>query len=264
LVIRYSFLWHSEQLKGREEGIKDRPCAIILVTADAADREIVTVLPVTHSPPSDLSLALEIPGMTKARLGLDAERSWVVLNEANRFVWPGPDLRYAVSGDSSSVAYGVVSEHFYEEMRKRFVDVLKSRRAKIVMRDAWKKRPALLRGPLSLKPQPSSAIAPAAVEAVAVAPVAVAVPPAVAAVEDADARAADHDRAAAAGIRVVVAVVTVRAADAHADHDAGVGRGGRSQRGEGDAAGEGGLGDDALQCAHGKRSLFQSTNAILE
>ena len=29
LVIRYSYLWHSEHLAGREEGTKDRPCAII-------------------------------------------------------------------------------------------------------------------------------------------------------------------------------------------------------------------------------------------
>ena len=31
LVIRYSYLWESEAGAGREEGVKDRPCAIILV-----------------------------------------------------------------------------------------------------------------------------------------------------------------------------------------------------------------------------------------
>lgn len=29
LVIRYSYLWCSEYLEGREEGQKDRPCAIV-------------------------------------------------------------------------------------------------------------------------------------------------------------------------------------------------------------------------------------------
>jgi sugar phosphate permease len=29
LVIRYSYLWHSEYVRGREEGQKDRPCAIV-------------------------------------------------------------------------------------------------------------------------------------------------------------------------------------------------------------------------------------------
>ena len=31
LVIRYSYLWQSEAAAGREEGVKDRPCAVILV-----------------------------------------------------------------------------------------------------------------------------------------------------------------------------------------------------------------------------------------
>jgi hypothetical protein len=31
LVIRYSYLWESEVRQGREEGTKDRPCAIVLV-----------------------------------------------------------------------------------------------------------------------------------------------------------------------------------------------------------------------------------------
>lgn len=42
----------------------------------------------------------------QTRLGLDDERSWVVLTEANRFVWPGPDLRPLRFGDAASIAYG--------------------------------------------------------------------------------------------------------------------------------------------------------------
>jgi hypothetical protein len=66
----------------------------------------VTVLPVTHAPPSVPQLAVEIPAATKRRLGLDDERSWVVLSEGNRFLWPGTDLRPARPGDAASVAYG--------------------------------------------------------------------------------------------------------------------------------------------------------------
>jgi hypothetical protein len=29
LVVRYSYLWYREFLDGREEGRKDRPCAIV-------------------------------------------------------------------------------------------------------------------------------------------------------------------------------------------------------------------------------------------
>src|ERR1700753_4447422 len=94
LVIRYSYLWRSQSLAGLDEGLKDRPCAIILVTTDVGGREIVTVLPITHSPPSDPEFALEVPQETKFRLGLDSDRSWIVLTEANKFAWPGPDLRF--------------------------------------------------------------------------------------------------------------------------------------------------------------------------
>jgi hypothetical protein len=50
-------------------------------------------------PPSDPCEAIENPPATKRRLGLDDERSWIVLTESNRFVWPGPDVR-PVDGES--------------------------------------------------------------------------------------------------------------------------------------------------------------------
>ena len=80
-------------LRGQEEGVKDRPCAIILATANEAGDQVVTVLPISHTRPSNPLLAVEIPAAVKRRLKLDDERSWVVLAEANRFIWPGPDLR---------------------------------------------------------------------------------------------------------------------------------------------------------------------------
>ena len=121
LVIRYSYLWESEARQGREEGIKDRPCAIILVLLREGEHPIVRVLPVTHALPADPSDALEIPQPTKQRLGLDSERSWVVLSEANDFIWPGPDLRPAVNGDPSSVAYGMLPPGFMKVLRERLV-----------------------------------------------------------------------------------------------------------------------------------------------
>jgi hypothetical protein len=135
LIIRYSYLWRAEQLSGLEEGRKDRPCAIILVTSDADGKELVTVLPITHSPPSDPQDAAELPQETKIRLGLDSDRSWVVLTEANRFAWPGPDLRFPAGEDAASVAYGLVSRRFFRELRDRFVAMLRSSRVRVVERD---------------------------------------------------------------------------------------------------------------------------------
>jgi len=112
-------LWESEARQGREEGVKDRPCSIILVILREGEHPIVRVLPVTHSPPSDPADAIEIPAPTKQRLKLDSERSWVVLTEANDFIWPGPDLRPAVTGDLSSVAYGFLPPKFMQTVHER-------------------------------------------------------------------------------------------------------------------------------------------------
>ena len=46
LVIRYSYLWDREARAGREEGVKDRPCAVVMtVTPDTAADRRVYVLP---------------------------------------------------------------------------------------------------------------------------------------------------------------------------------------------------------------------------
>ena len=134
LVIRYSYLWAEEYGRGQEEGVKDRPCAVILVTTDAAEERNVTVLPITHAPPSNPSLAVEIPAATKRRLGLDDERSWVLLTEANRFIWPGPDLRPTSRGDIASVTYGPLPFALFEQIRQRFIAVIRTRRARLVPR----------------------------------------------------------------------------------------------------------------------------------
>lgn len=134
LVIRYSYLWEREAREGREEGVKDRPCAIVLVLLREGDAPIVRVLPVTHSAPADPADALEIPLPTKQRLGLDSDRSWVVLTEANDFVWPGPDLRPTVSGDLPSVAYGMLPPGFIKVLRERLTDRWRKAGAKAVSR----------------------------------------------------------------------------------------------------------------------------------
>ncbi len=134
LVIRYSYLWRSEHLEGREEGQKDRPCAIIAaLRADAGDTRVL-VLPVTHSPPDDASLAVEIPAKLKQRLRLDGARSWVVLSEWNEFVWPGPDLRRLPGAEDASVAYGFLPPGFFAAIRDRFLALVNSRAASQVPR----------------------------------------------------------------------------------------------------------------------------------
>ncbi len=134
LVIRYSYLWASQYAQGQEEGVKDRPCAIVLATADDADGQVVTVLPISHTPPTNPLFAVELPAAVKRRLKLDDERSWVILAEANRFTWPGPDLRPLRPGDAQSAAYGPLPYGLFEEIRLKFIATLKSQAVRAVPR----------------------------------------------------------------------------------------------------------------------------------
>lgn len=123
-IFRYAYLW---DWQGREEGDKDRPClvlAIVMTTEEGAP--IVRVLPITHTPPAHAADAIEIPAEVKSRLRLDAERSWIVLIESNRFAWPGPDLRAI---DSESGYYGPLSPALFAEVKRRFVAIARGETA---------------------------------------------------------------------------------------------------------------------------------------
>ena len=129
MVIRYAYLWRNEHERGLEEGTKDRPCAVVLaVTDEAGDRKVV-VLPITHTPPRDSAHAVEIPAATKRRLGLDDDRSWIVITEANRFTWPGPDLRPTGSGDATSVVYGELPGELFRNVREKWLACFAARRS---------------------------------------------------------------------------------------------------------------------------------------
>ena len=118
LVICYSYLWNHEASEGTEEGRKNRPCVIIAgVKRVESGQTIVTVLPVTHSEP------VEIPLATKQRLGLDAERSWVMVDEANQFVWPGYDLQKIPGRDAYD--YGFLPPRLFENVLEKAREWLK-------------------------------------------------------------------------------------------------------------------------------------------
>jgi hypothetical protein len=122
MVVRYSYLWKREHQEGREEGTKDRPCAIVMAVTNEDDDQEVLLLPITHAPPADLADAIEIPPMTKKRLGLDADRSWIVITEANEFIWPGPDLWPIPSRKPPTVVYGPLPPRLFAEVRDKFLE----------------------------------------------------------------------------------------------------------------------------------------------
>ena len=63
--------------------------------------------------------AIEIPLKVKKRLGLDSARSWIVLTELNRFIWPGPDIRLAPGHDSP--LYDAIPDWLFFDVREGIV-----------------------------------------------------------------------------------------------------------------------------------------------
>ena len=119
LVISYAYLWHREHRAGREEGQKDRPSVIVLAVEREADgATIVTVLPITHSPPADPASAVEIPLPVTRHLGLDDHHSWIVVAEGNEFLWPGYDLRKLPHSDRYD--YGFLPPRFFNYVLEAF------------------------------------------------------------------------------------------------------------------------------------------------
>jgi hypothetical protein len=120
LVLNYAYLWHNEHRAGHEEGRKHRPSVIVLCVTREDDRAtIVTVLPITHTAPIDPKSAIEIPRAVKNHLGLDEERSWIMIAEGNEFVWPGYDLRKRPRSDA--YAFGFLPPRFFRHLLDAFV-----------------------------------------------------------------------------------------------------------------------------------------------
>jgi hypothetical protein len=134
LVISYGYLWHHEHLAGREEGQKHRPSVIVLaVERDPDGATVVTVLPITHSRPHDPASAVEIPLPVKRHLGLDDDRSWIIVDEGNEFLWPGYDLRKLPHSDRYD--YGFLPPRFFNQVLERFVDWYRTSRRRIIPRE---------------------------------------------------------------------------------------------------------------------------------
>lgn len=129
LVFRYDFLWSREARKGRDTG-KERPACLVATIDDEADPLFVVILPITHTPPGAGVVAVEIPPKVRASLGLDKEPCWVIVSEYNVDEWPPPGMGRAGQG----FAYGFVPEALLNVVKKRFLDAVRSGRARGVQR----------------------------------------------------------------------------------------------------------------------------------
>lgn len=135
LVIRYGFLWSHERDAGADEAAKDRPCAIVVAARrDADGGTTVIVAPITHAAPNDLTASIPIPSSTCRDLGLDAGDHWLRLDELNRFVWPGYDLR-TIPGQAGAYAYGMLPKALFDRLREGILGRQRGRPGQVLGRD---------------------------------------------------------------------------------------------------------------------------------
>jgi PemK-like, MazF-like toxin of type II toxin-antitoxin system len=131
LIVRYAYLWSDEAWQGRTEARKDRPCVVVVaVRRETEARLRVRVVPITHAPQQHPDRAVPLPPKVKRHLGLDADASWIVLDEANEFVWPGVDLRPISRTKPGVWTYGVLPRELFEDLQTRLRSVLDQRRVK--------------------------------------------------------------------------------------------------------------------------------------
>jgi hypothetical protein len=136
LVISYAYLWRHEMEAGLTEGLKDRPCAIVLA-ADGGESgaTTVTVAPITHTPPRDPEVAIELPPKVKRHLGLDDGHSWIVVDEFNEFAWPGFDLR-PIPGKPGQYAYGFLPPALFTRIVQRVLELRRAGKAVSLNRES--------------------------------------------------------------------------------------------------------------------------------
>ena len=130
-VLRYRYLWRREAVAGDRSGHKDRPAAIILSRTAAGE---TIVVPITHAEPHDLATAIEVPGQERRRLGLDEERSWVILTEFNAFIWPGSDLTPVPGREPRTSVYGRLSKEFFTSVLFQVQTLIRARLVERVRR----------------------------------------------------------------------------------------------------------------------------------
>lgn len=100
---------------GQVEGRKDRPCAIV-VALESPQKGPRTQVVVVHN------------------LGVDDERSWVVLDEFNVFTWPGFDLR-PIKGGDGRVDFGFLPPRFFDSLIEKIKELRREGNLKQITRD---------------------------------------------------------------------------------------------------------------------------------
>lgn len=137
LVIRYDYLWRDEAARGRQEGAKDRPCAIVVARQGDGSETHVVLAAITHTPPVNPKGAIEIPQQVKRHLGLDDERSWIIVSELNIVKWEDPGI---VPAQKTRWDYGFLPPKLTKAMVDKAIEQQQDKKLNFIDRALIEKR----------------------------------------------------------------------------------------------------------------------------
>jgi hypothetical protein len=132
LVVRYDYLWSREAAAGRDQG-KDRPTCLVAASDSLSRPRYVVLLPITHTPPVGDTVGIEIPTKVRQAIGLDDERSWVVVSEYNIDEWPNAGLS-PLPGGPNRFSYGFVPPGLFKVIKAKFLQLAKQGKSEVVRR----------------------------------------------------------------------------------------------------------------------------------
>jgi hypothetical protein len=132
LVIRYDYLWSHQAAAGPDQG-KERPACLVAASDSSLRPRFVVILPITHSPPDDDTVGIEIPAKVKQALGLDEAPSWVIVSEYNVDEWPNGGLA-PLPGRPNVFSYGFIPPRLFAQVKEKFLELSGQRRSSGVRR----------------------------------------------------------------------------------------------------------------------------------
>lgn len=121
LVIRYDYLWSHEAAASRDQG-KERPACLVAASDSSLRPKFVVILPITHAPPDDDTVGIEIPAKVKQALGLDEAPSWVIVSEYNVDEWPNGGLA-PLPGRPDVFSYGFIPPRLFVKVKEKFLEL---------------------------------------------------------------------------------------------------------------------------------------------
>ncbi|GLH77685.1 hypothetical protein SSBR45G_25930 [Bradyrhizobium sp. SSBR45G] len=132
LVVRYDYLWSREAAQGRHQG-KDRPTCLVAATDSLTTPRYVVLLPITHTPPDDTTVGIEIPSKVKQAIGLDNAPSWVIVSEYNVDEWPNAGVT-PIPGKPATFSYGFIPPGLFARIKAEFLVLARQRKSGAVRR----------------------------------------------------------------------------------------------------------------------------------